>query len=42
VPKQGALLALEDANRGGRVKYEFVYADDAVEAGHGDDRGAPG
>jgi branched-chain amino acid transport system substrate-binding protein len=27
--KQGALLALEDANRGGRVKYEFVYADDA-------------
>jgi branched-chain amino acid transport system substrate-binding protein len=27
--KQGALLALEDANRSGRVKYEFVYADDA-------------
>ena len=27
--KAGAELALADANRGGRVKYEFVYADDA-------------
>jgi branched-chain amino acid transport system substrate-binding protein len=27
--KAGALLALEDANRGGRVKYEFIYGDDA-------------
>ena len=26
--KQGALLALEDANRSGRVTYEFSYADD--------------
>ncbi|MFN2460341.1 MAG: ABC transporter substrate-binding protein [Candidatus Velthaea sp.] len=29
VHRQGALLALEDANRSGRVKYEFVFADDA-------------
>lgn len=28
VHKQGALLALEDQNRSGRVKYEFVYGDD--------------
>jgi branched-chain amino acid transport system substrate-binding protein len=27
--KAGALLALEDANKAGRVKYEFVYGDDA-------------
>jgi len=29
VHKAGALLALEDANKRGRVKYEFVYGDDA-------------
>jgi branched-chain amino acid transport system substrate-binding protein len=27
--KAGAQLALEDANKAGRVKYEFVYGDDA-------------
>ncbi|BDE07141.1 ABC transporter substrate-binding protein [Vulcanimicrobium alpinum] len=27
--KAGALLALEDANKSGRVKYEFAYGDDA-------------
>jgi branched-chain amino acid transport system substrate-binding protein len=27
--KAGALLALDDANKSGRVKYEFVYGDDA-------------
>jgi branched-chain amino acid transport system substrate-binding protein len=29
VHKAGALLALEDASRRGRVKYEFVFGDDA-------------
>lgn len=29
VHKVGAMLALEDANKAGRVKYEFVFGDDA-------------